>query len=129
MWKIPSFSKITLLQREPFLTMFYTAATHYTLPSKVFMPIIIWSNNQSYPKNNRSSVSWRWLEQVSRNVETNIKNLLRCSEVHNDLLKAKVVVPTDCQPSAQEVAKKQDSSFQNWDVFQIPQNVLRGSRI
>ena len=34
LWKITSFSKTTLLQREPFLTMFLTTP-HYSLPSEV----------------------------------------------------------------------------------------------
>ena len=49
-----------------------------------------------------------------------MKNSLRGSEVNNDPLKAKVVVPAAFLPSAQVVVKKQDSSFQNWEVSRTP---------
>ena len=46
-WKITSFSKTTLLQREPFLTMFYTINLSPLLVTKKgFMLIIILSNYQ-----------------------------------------------------------------------------------
>ena len=45
--KITSFSKTTLLQREPFLTMFYTV--NLSLFMKGFMLIIILSNYQLCP--------------------------------------------------------------------------------
>ena len=38
-WKITSFSKTMILQREPVLTMFYTCtinSSYYLLPSKLF---------------------------------------------------------------------------------------------
>ena len=34
-WKITSLSKTMLLQREPFLTLFYTINSHYSFSSKV----------------------------------------------------------------------------------------------
>ena len=46
-WKITSFSKTTELQREPFLTMFYTIhLSPLLITKKGFMPIIILSNYQ-----------------------------------------------------------------------------------
>ena len=48
-WKITFFSKITILQREPFLTMFYTINHSPLLViviKKGFMIIIILSNYQ-----------------------------------------------------------------------------------
>ena len=45
-----SFLKTTLLQREPFLTMFYTTNSSPLLNTKqVFMPTIILSNYQLCP--------------------------------------------------------------------------------
>ncbi len=46
-WEITSFSKTTLLQREPFLTMFYTInSSSLLVTNKVFMLTIILSNYQ-----------------------------------------------------------------------------------
>ena len=46
-WKITSFSKTMALQREPFLTMFYTINLSPILViKKGFMVIIIMSNSQ-----------------------------------------------------------------------------------
>ena len=46
-WKIASFSKTKLLQREPFLTMFYTINLSPLLVTKKgFKLIIIYSNYQ-----------------------------------------------------------------------------------
>ena len=46
-WKITSFSKTTLLQREPFLTMFYTInLSPLLILKKGFVIIIILSNYQ-----------------------------------------------------------------------------------
>ena len=43
--------------------------------------------------------------------------------------KAKVVDPADFVPSAKVIVKKQDSSFQNWEVSRILKNLLRSSWI
>ena len=49
-WKITSFSKTMALQREPFLTMFYTInLSPLLVTKKVFMLIIILSNYQQCP--------------------------------------------------------------------------------
>ena len=49
-WEISSFSKTMALQREPFLTTFYTINLSPLLVTKKgFMPIIILSNNQLCP--------------------------------------------------------------------------------
>ena len=57
-WKITSFSKTMLLQREPFLTVFYTINSSPLLVTKEgFMIIIILSNYQYCPvplKHNRT---------------------------------------------------------------------------
>ena len=46
-WKVTSISKTTLLQREPFLTMFYTTNLSPLLATKYgFMIIISFSNYQ-----------------------------------------------------------------------------------
>ena len=46
-WKITSFSKTTSLQREPFLTMFYTInSSSLFITKQGFMLIIILSNYQ-----------------------------------------------------------------------------------
>ena len=43
--KITSYWKTTSLQREPFLTMFYTInLSQLLITKKGFMPIIIWSD-------------------------------------------------------------------------------------
>ena len=49
-WKATPFSKTTSLQREPFLTMFYTTNLSPLLVTKLgFMLTIILSNNQKCP--------------------------------------------------------------------------------
>ena len=49
-WKIPSFSKTMALQREPFLTMFYTInLSPLLVTKKCFMLIIFLSNYQQFP--------------------------------------------------------------------------------
>ena len=62
-----------------------------------------------YNKGDFKSASWR-----------PIKNSLHGSVVNNDPLQAKLAVKADFLPSSQVVVKKQDSTFQDWEVSQIP---------